>query len=195
MKKFFATVATFFSRILTSVHNAWIKHSPAMFRQLKRFGKFLIFHALRFINWTWKYFMTRTIDVRIAIIVSIYTVTKLLFGTLNWLTFICCVIAWAVVWRKEITIPAIAWVWKISEPARNAFFSWLWKILSFGHGIPIAMIGWGVTGLVGYWISFHFSKELATFFGMIGLSGVMFGLFFYAIQIHNSSKTKPPTAP
>lgn len=181
-----------FKGMFQTVQKAWNKHSPQMFHELKRFGKFTMIQTSKGWKRSRNWFVGQTIDRQIAIFVSVYTVVTFLRGTLGWFTILCFVIAWGFVHREKHTIPAVKWVWKETKSPRDVFNAWLWKILSFGYGIPIAMIGWGVISFILFWISFHFSKEAATFFGTIGWCGVMFGTFFYAVETHNKYKTKPP---
>ncbi len=161
-----------------------------MFRGLKRFAKFTMEQTLKLLGLMWGYFAKRTLDVQIAIVVSIYTLATFAFGTLHWFTVICFLFAWGVVHRKY-TWPVIVGIWNATETPRHALGVFLSNVLlTMKYGIPVAMIGWGVMSFIGFGLSFYISKEWAAMFGMAGFTGIIFGTFFYAVQMHSRGKTK-----
>lgn len=167
----------------------WKKRYPQTKRIIKKQLVVAKAKATPILRRQWTKFKRRPLDVQIAIVVSVLVTTALLFGTWHWFTITCMVLAvivvWSIVYRKY-TGPAIhnssVWVLKTTKPSRDAFGKWLSSVLYGEHGLPIAMIGWGVISFILFWLTFYFFKEAATFFGMVGWCGVIFGTIFYAIR-------------
>lgn len=155
----------------------------AIVAQFKEIAQFLKLKTSQLLKW----FMQHTMDRQIAIIISIYTVATLLFGTLQWITILCFVIAWGFVYREDYTKPAIMWFCKETKPIRRRFTIWVCKILFSGYGFPISMIGWGVVCFSLFGIFLYVDKNVAGMFGMAGFSGIIFGTFFYAVEKYNEN--------
>lgn len=133
-------------------------------------------------------FVDLSIDLKIATVLTFVSLIALAFfsWTATFWLFGITSIAWAVVYRKEATIPAIAWCWKESKPSRKQFGSFLCSHLFGDKGFPIVMISWGVmSSIIAVITLFVFKSEnWATTFGIAGFSGIIYGAFLQQREKH-----------
>lgn len=154
----------------------------------KQSGKFIGKQALRFLGWLWNYFTTRTMDVQIAIALSVLSVIAMQIATtfiIVWFA-VSAILSWMIVWR-EFTWPSIVWAWKESLPVRQRFAVCAFRILFGKFGFPVMLFSWGIINLTffGVGVLYGFSPDgAAGTFGIFGLSGIIFGAIFYAIEKH-----------